>query len=177
MGRPRLYTDEERRAKAVERVREWRKNNPDKAKELAKKTQKRYRELNPEKMRAYWRADYERNREARVEKSRKYREKNPEKHRESVRNWYSKNPEIAKESSKSYRENNPKKGKANNDKTTKKHQNLIENPKTGPWTKGEEKFLIKNSALPRIELAFLIGRSYFSVSSKIGQLRKAGIIE
>ena len=94
--------------KVKEIVRKWQKKNPEKVKEYNKKWQKK----NPEKVKEIVRKWQKKNPEKVKERQRKYREENPEKVKERHRKYREENPEKVKELVRKWREENPDKVKA-----------------------------------------------------------------
>ena len=138
-----------------ERRREYYLKNREKISENDRK----YREVNREKIEDYRKAYREANREAIREKDKKYCEANREKIKEYHRERYRKNSELYKE-----------------DSARRRKLNSPENPRNGRWTEEEIAILIDNQGMTNMQFAFLLQRSYQSVSYQINRLRKAGII-
>lgn len=81
------YMDNGGRQRAAERMREWRKNNPEKVKERNAK-HSNYMRRTKEERREKRRAHYAENKERIKERQRKYQDENREKIRESRREYY-----------------------------------------------------------------------------------------
>ena len=86
-------SEEERKARARERVRQWREANPERNREQ----KRQWREANPERVRERKRQWREANPERAREQDRKWREANPERVREQKRQWREANPERRRE--------------------------------------------------------------------------------
>jgi len=91
--------------------RKWQKANPEKAKEINRRSGEKWRQANPEKAK-------ERNKEwskTNLEKKKKHAEKwklaNPEKVKEIYKKWQKANPEKVKEKNQKWRAANPEKAK------------------------------------------------------------------
>lgn len=104
-------TPEEKRAAAVERVRQWRKNNPEKYQaQLARRDNaaynKKWRENNPERARANQRRTREKNRAVFYERTKQWHQSHPERMRELRDRWNAANPEKKRQSDKASHERN-----------------------------------------------------------------------
>jgi len=92
MGRSRIYTAEESKENRKIYARNWRKNNPDKA----KKSIENWNKNNPDKRKeimAVWRKN---NSDKTKQDARNWRKNNPDKAKKSVENWNKNNPDKIK---------------------------------------------------------------------------------
>ena len=105
------------------RTKEWRKNNPEKVKESAKK---QYQKNNRKE---YFKNRYESNKEHVLEINNRWKNKNPEKYKEIIKNWASKNSDKIKEASKKHyiekRKNNPNYKKYRREKVKERKLNDV----------------------------------------------------
>ena len=94
--------------------------------ELARESNRKYREKNREKI---------------LEGARRYREENPEKRRESTQKWREKNREKARESAQKWREKNPEKVREYNQKYREENREKILEESRRYREKNREKIL------------------------------------
>jgi Asp-tRNA(Asn)/Glu-tRNA(Gln) amidotransferase C subunit len=106
--------------KRRESVRRWRRQNSDKIREYASQ----YREVNPEKVREATRQWQKSNREYQREYASQYREVNPEKVREATRQWREANPDKIRETSRRWIEANREK-KRETDRRRRARKNAV----------------------------------------------------
>lgn len=104
------------RACKNESIRAWRKENPERAREITKRYQaanpERYLELSREGNKRFRDNNIERYLELARERDRRYRAANPERLREANKRYRTENPDQVRETSERYRAGNPEKRRA-----------------------------------------------------------------
>lgn len=93
----------EKQQRALEKAKEWRKNNKEKTRKQAAK----WRAINPDKYKQIKARCYSKHRESHIERTRAWRERNPEKQSLSSKNWRKNNHEKFTSILKEWRKNNP----------------------------------------------------------------------
>jgi 5-methylcytosine-specific restriction endonuclease McrA len=95
----RAYVDanrDELNAKAAARLRQWRKNNPERAREQATETSRRFREANPDYHREWYQANAEKERARLRDSMRKWRAAHPEDERVRRRRYREANIDVVR---------------------------------------------------------------------------------
>ena len=126
---------------------------------------RRYYENNKEKLAEYGRRYREDNKEKIDERNRRYREANKEKITERKRSYYEANREQVKR-----RSTRDAKG-INNRSLELAHR------QGQPWEDWEHEFVMADNGLTVYQKAAKLGRTYYSVRTRLGNLRKSARAE
>lgn len=135
--------------------RNYRNNNPERAKEISRRANQKYRKIHPEKRLASvykWvsrntekvRAAQKKWRSCNPEKIKEYRRKsyseNPESHRANFRRWYEENKDKARSIRRKWLEVNPEKSREYNRNRYARHKNANGKIKASEWNALKEKY-------------------------------------
>lgn len=123
---------------------------------------------------------YEANKEKVAEYQRRYREANKEKIAETSRRRYEANREQEIERSRRWRESNREQENRKNRKRQREvnyRSSELAHKQKQPWEDWEEEFVMADNGLTQYQKAVKLGRSLYSVRSRLYRLRKSARAE